>query len=105
MSIGSYTNGMVKKMEENTGKIAQALKEKQMREEKLRYAPAPIKEENRTPLLIEDISETPCCSTVKEVRNYLFGMRDVLDAVPDNDYEQGQLSVINKLLAVTREDT
>lgn len=112
MSVGSYMNGIAKKKEEHAGKIAQALKEKKLREEvedivgwfpeDEPYKICPLEEGNA---FVSDNKASTRCSTINELRTYLFGMRDVLDATPDNDYEQGQLSVINKLLDVTREDS
>lgn len=88
------------------GKIARALRElnKHEQTEELPVPDWAVSVEPEEPCTIE-FQKKIRCDTIADVRIYLFGMRDVLDATPDNDYEQGQLSVINKLLDVTREDS
>lgn len=88
-------------VEESDGEMAQALQEI---EKCARIKHSPKGAEVTFPQC-----EEPCltafqeiqCDTIADVRVYLFGMRDVIGNNPDNDYQQGQLNVIEKLLDAT----
>lgn len=83
------------------GKIARALRELNEREQTedppVMYKEAPLEPEEPCTITFQEIR----CDTIADIRIYLFGMRDAIGNNPDNDYQQGQLNIIEKLLDAT----